>query len=317
MKETLKYAMAIGITAAAMFAYMYEAPPRQAVHELAQNTPAAITEAALAKSTEQSSDPDQVLTHRGLSQAELADIDPASIDWEAMKERYRDVTFGEDPMLDPASMRITDFLPEEIAAYNQLHVVPFNPTVEMKCGLLRLEGDERLEIRESVTTNCLPVYEHPEHPYKSLNIDELRELVVLDNDAEAAEIASIKASNPDERLDFALRAAALSGKSGPVLLAAREAGWFSVDKARPDAEVFADVVNYLALENVAALMGDPRALPRDKASIDVLTNRGISQEQIQHALKTASEIARQTLKTMGEMQRDITGATSILELTNA
>lgn len=150
-----------------------------------------------------------------------------------------------------------------------------------------------------------------------MSVDELRELVALNNDAEAAEIASIKASSPDERLDFALRAAALSGKSGPVLLAAREAGWFSVDTTRPNAEVVSDVVNYLALENVAALMGDPRALPRDKASIEVLTNRGISQEQIQNVLKTANEIALQTLKTMGEMQRDMTGATGILELTNA
>ena len=61
MKETLKYAVAIGITAAAMFAYMYEAPPRQDGQELAKTTPAPTNEAAAAKSAEQASQPHQAL----------------------------------------------------------------------------------------------------------------------------------------------------------------------------------------------------------------------------------------------------------------
>jgi len=35
MKETLKYVVVIGITAATTFAYMYEAPPRQAITDIA------------------------------------------------------------------------------------------------------------------------------------------------------------------------------------------------------------------------------------------------------------------------------------------
>lgn len=320
MKEVMKYVVAVGITALAMFAYIHDGPlglwSEERADEVARVAPSSSSSIAPTQGEEEPLIRQAITPRSQHSAAELADIDPASIDWQAMKERYWDVTFGEDAMLDPASMRITDFLPEEIAAYNKLHVVPFNPTVEMRCGLMRLEGDEQLDIPESVTTNCVPVYERPEHPYKSLSIDELRELVVLNNDAEAAEIASVKAPSPEERLDFALRAAALSGKSGPVLIAAREAGWFSVEESRPDAEVVADVVNYLVLENVAALMGDPRALPSDEDSIDVLSKRGMNQEQIQNVLSTANKIAFETLKAMGEMQRDLTGATSILELTN-
>ena len=36
MKEAMKYALAIAITAAAMFAYMHEAPPEGAVLEVTQ-----------------------------------------------------------------------------------------------------------------------------------------------------------------------------------------------------------------------------------------------------------------------------------------
>ena len=320
MKETLKYALAIGITAAAMFAYMYEAPPRQAVHELAQNTSAPTTKAALAKSTEQASDPHQALPQRELSQAELADIDPASIDWEAMKERYQHLTGGSDAMLSSRSIFITDFSPEEIAAYNKLHVVAFNPSVGERCALDRFVISEEFgyeEPREYFAENCLPVFERPKHPYTDLSVEELRELVELNNDAEAAVFASRNASNDQERIGFAIQAAALSGKSGPLLKASRYIDTFVPSEDLSTDEVMNEIANVLIIEKIAALMGDPRALQDDSGYLNLLAERGLSQEEIQRFQSALDELARENLKAMGEMQRELTGATGILELTNA
>ena len=320
MKETLKYGLAIGITAAAMFAYMYEAPPRQDGQELAKTAPALINEATAAKSVEQASHPHQTPPQRELSPAELADIDPASIDWEAMKERYRGVTFGSDPMLDSASILIIDFSPEEIAAYNKLHVVAFNPSVGTQCALDRFVISEEFgyeEPREYVAENCLPVFERPKHPYTDLSVEELRELVELNNDAEAAVFASRNASNDQERIGFAIQAAALSGNSGPLLKASRYIDTFVPSEDLSTDEVMNEIANVLIVEKIAALMGDPRALQDDSGYLNILAERGLSKEEIQRFQNALDDLARENLKAMGELQRELTGATGILELTNA
>ena len=316
MKETLKYALAIGITAAAMFAYMYEAPPRQAVHELAQNTPAPTTAAAPAKSIEQeASNPNQALPQRELSPAELADIDPASIDWEAMKERYRDVTFGEDPMLVAYSIFIKDFKPEEIAAYNKLHVIPFNPTVGEECSPLLLGGTE--DFPQHTQMNCVPVLGREEHHYRRLRLDELFVLVESNNDAEAAAIASQHFQMEEQdRLGLAIRAATLSGKSGPILKVSRS---YSPNiGSNPTTESIVETVaQFLVLENIAALMGDPRAKPDNPVSLASLKEAGLGQDEIETLRQYIKASADETLRRMGEVQRELTGATGILKLTNA
>ena len=91
MKEAMKYAVAIAITAAAMFAYMYEPPPEGAVQEVTQEASSQHHPSALPTSTTQNADQPK----RELTAAELADIDPASIDWEAMKARYQHLTGGQ------------------------------------------------------------------------------------------------------------------------------------------------------------------------------------------------------------------------------
>ena len=315
MKETLKYALAIGITAAAMFAYMYEAPPRQVGQELAKTAPALTNEATPAKSAEQASKPHQAPPQRELSPAELADIDPASIDWEAMKERYRDVTFGEDPMLAAYSIFIKDFKPEEIAAYNRLHVIPFNPTVGEECSPLLLGGTE--DFPQHTQMNCVPVLEREEHHYRNLSLEELFDLVETNNDAEAAAIASQHFQMKEQdRLGLAIRAATLSGKSGPILKVSRS--YRPNIGSNPTTESIVETVaQFLVLENIAALMGDPRAKPDNPVSLTSLEEAGLDQDEIKTLREYIKTSADETLRRMGEVQRELTGATSILELTNA
>ena len=324
MNQYLKYTLTVAVTAAAMVAYQYEGKPEQAglAQQAPTQVPIQVAEikndiAQVEQSLNATKEPS---TKRELTQAELADIDPASIDWEAMKARYEDVTFGEDPMLHSASILITDFSPEEIAAYNKLHVVAFNPAIGKDCGPKRFVSSEEFpyeEPGEYVADFCTMKYERPKHPYTDLNIDELRELVELNNDAEAAVFASRYATNAQERIGFAFQASALSGKSGPILKAARWGIDFLTGEERPTNKIVDDVANYLVIEKIATLMGDPRALADDSDYMESLIERGVPREEIQFIQEAIDQIALKNLKAIGEMQRDLTGATSILELTNA
>ena len=78
-----------------------------------------------------------------------------------------------------------------------------------------------------------------------------------------------------------------------------------------------DIASVLVIEKMAALMGDPRALKDETGYLEVLVKRGLSQEEIQSYKDDVDEIARRNLKALGEMQRELTGATGILESANA
>jgi hypothetical protein len=111
-----------------MFAYMYEAPPERVVQEVAHQTTSDTTITAQAAIPQQSATQTKS-QERELTAAELADIDPASIDWaEVRKSRGAKDHF--DPMIRSDLFGFLDsvgFSDVEIAAYNALHVVPFNP----------------------------------------------------------------------------------------------------------------------------------------------------------------------------------------------
>ena len=313
MKQTIQFAVAIAVSAAAMFVYMYEPPPERVVQEVGQAAPSPTHQYAPSVGSHPSSNQPAEAPKRELTAAELADIDPASIDWEAVRERYKDITSGRDAMLSPGSILITDFAPEEIAAYNKLHVVPFNPAVRQECGPSRIElGDGVFED----SYGCVPVYERPEHPYESLSIEELRELVEFNADAEAAAIASRYAPTRQERLGFAIQASVLSGKSGPVLRHARRTTTLLVKNPSSE-DIVAHVSRSLVLENVAKLLGDPRATPNYPGSISWLEEAGLNSAEVEDLQQAIKDSAFNLLKQMGEAQRDLTGATSILELTNA
>ena len=98
---------------------------------------------------------------------DLEDVDPADIDWEAIRAR---TPTGDsyDPMLLRWSH--VQYEPTEIAAFNKLAVVPFNPKVADNCGQFAV-SDEGIE--PYVSWGCTPVFERSIHPYEQLGIDEL------------------------------------------------------------------------------------------------------------------------------------------------
>ena len=263
MKETLKYALAIGITAAAMFAYMYEAPPRQAVHELAQNTPAQTTEAALAKSTEQASDPHQALPQRELSQAELADIDPASIDWEALRQS-RGAKDHFDPMIRSDLFAFLDsfeFSDTEIAAYNALHVIPFNPVAEKVCAPSSEGAGSNDGSIDGIVTECVFQLQFLQ-PFSTVTDEELVDLA--QNDPLAAAVLARRASEEGEQFIWTTQAIALSGKSGPALWMA-EHKYLSTELVDPTGTRtphYDSIIKRYSLESIAFELGDPRANPK-------------------------------------------------------
>ena len=116
MNQYFKYAVTAAVTAAAIVAYQYEGKPEQA--GLAQQAPSPVpiqvpeikneitqVEQSLAGVEEPSA-------KRELTQAVLADIDPASIDWEAVKDR---IFPGVDQMLLRFNMQ-AEYSDREIAA---------------------------------------------------------------------------------------------------------------------------------------------------------------------------------------------------------
>jgi hypothetical protein len=260
--------MAIGITAAAMFAYMYEAPPRQAVHELAQNTPAATTEAPRSKSSEQANDLNQVPPQRELSAAELADIDPASIDWEALR-RSRGAKDHFDPMIRSDLFAFLDsfeFSDQEIAAYNALHVIPFNPVAEKVCTSSNKGAGTNEGSVDGTVTECTFQLQFLE-PFLTVPDEELVDLA--QNDPLAAAVLARRASEEGEQFIWITQAIALSGKSGPAL-------WMAEHKYVSTAQIVAtgesvplydSIIKRYSLESIAFELGDPRANPKKYEAI--------------------------------------------------
>ena len=98
MNQYIKYALTVAITAAAMVAYQYEGKPEQVgLAQQAQQAPSQVPEIKneIAQ-VEQAITPEVTTTHTELSSTDLADTNPASIDWDAMTRRFG---YGFDPML--------------------------------------------------------------------------------------------------------------------------------------------------------------------------------------------------------------------------
>ncbi|MFQ3364402.1 MAG: hypothetical protein ACI883_001378 [Candidatus Azotimanducaceae bacterium] len=322
MNQYLKYALTVAVTAAAMVAYQYEGKPEQAglAQQAPIQTPDQVTEikkdiAQVEQSLNATKEPS---TKRELTQAELADIDPASIDWEAMKARYTDIMqgFGGDPMLTGHAHLLDDLTQREIAAYNKLHVVPFNPKIGEVCGQPRaIKG---LYGEEYVSEGCISEFQFPEHPYSNLDLATLKKLVTEDLDPAAAVFASRYATDKQEGIHFALQAAALSEKSGPILqYSRRRYHSISIDERRPTNDVVQDFANRIVLERISARLGDPRAAPEELGLKSFLESRKISSDEIDSVLVGLDEVVGMALKSMAEMQRDTTGSTQIWEIINA
>ena len=117
---------------------------------------------------------------------------------------------GVDPMI---VFGLEDFSDEQIAAYNELHVIPFNPAVGKLCDQT---PDPQFPGMDFEIERCETVRERPSHPYTQLDDEALQALA--ETDAAAALVLGMRVVGDDEaRNRWYLRASALSGKSGPIM----------------------------------------------------------------------------------------------------
>jgi hypothetical protein len=311
MKQTIQFAVAIAVSAAAMFAYMYEPPPDRVVQEVGQAAPSPTHQYAPSVGSHPSSNQPAETPKRELTAAELADIDPASIDWESVSNRIY-------PGIDQMLLRVhgtEEYSPEEVAAFNKLHVIAFNPVTHDVC-----HEKENEYFVDGFATICDDVKERPDHPYASMDYEQLHELA--ESDAAAAVFASRKAERIEDRLGMALRAAALSGKPGPILATAAKEYVTPLRAYTEDNKIASrrdtvpsTVVGRIILESVAQKMGDPRANP--DAWHKHIDDFAKTQDQKEKVLEAINRAARQAMESMALIQQEVTGSTQVRELLDA
>lgn len=311
MKQTIQFAVAIAVSAAAMFVYMYEPPPERVVQEVGQAAPSPTHQYAPSVGSHPSSNQPAEAPKRELTAAELADIDPASIDWESVSNRIY-------PGIDQMLLRVhgtEKYSPEEVAAFNKLHVIAFNPVTHDVC-----HEKENENFVDGFVTICHGAKERPDHPYASMDYEQLHELA--ESDAAAAVFASRKAERIEDRLGMALRAAALSGKPGPILATAKKEYITRLRAYTEDNKIASrkktvpsTVVGRIILESVAQKMGDPRANP--DAWHKHIDDFAETQDQKEKVLEAINKATHQAMESMALIQQEVTGSTQVRELLDA
>lgn len=223
MKETLKYGLAIGISAAAMFAYMYEPPPDKIAAASTNSPPQTYETPALNKEQRQ----------EGISKLMTALNSFAG-------EQQRTSEYWD------AQRKASDKAERE--AYERINIEPWNVrNTRYYSAKESNDGVERFE----------KTWEFPRHHYYSASTEDL--LALAYDDALAAKISADRLIGEDKNLGLSLlfHAAALSGKPGPILDIAQ-----AIDKQLDaDLEPAESDYLYFALKRVAKKMGyTPRPL---------------------------------------------------------
>lgn len=210
----------------------------------------------------------------------------------------------------------------EIAAYDALHVIPWNKIVGQHCEEKSLVDDmDNQEDRDAliaalaehglsdVQRKCGPVFQRHRHQYRELPIAELEALA--ETDAVAAFLMMEDGRLNHDNLGWSLRSAALSEKTGPLLKFAigisLTDGTMGGETERVD-----EVINALVAVRVAQKLGDPRANPQ--AYLDILDSFSTVPDDWETRVE---HNVTQALKTMTDIQRDITGSVQVWEMTNA
>ena len=311
MNKNIKLAtFSVAVVAGLLGTYLMGYLPKQIAEptaDIAQVTP---DTPVLAQTTQPQASGEQTAPQEAVFDPE--NVDPDSIDWEGMRARYNII--GKDPML----LRISrDYTPQEIAAFNQLHVLPFNPQVGEDCGPETIFDPD---VGQIDTYGCTPVLEFPEHPYSELPTEEL--IALAETDAEAAVFASRRVQGVEEQMRFAFRAAALSGKSGPIMeLATSEfSPPDSIDQisnvsSSVRENYILDVTHRIILEQVAEALGDPRANSENwrKRIADFAKSAELQRE----VLDALNKRTKQVLGNLIEIERQTTGKSIVWEKINA
>ena len=309
MSKSLKLATHVAVFAGLLVAYWggYQtasiAEPTADIAQAVTNTP------ELAQTAQPHASGEQTAPQAAAMNPE--DVDPASIDWNSVASRSG---LGVDAMLLQLKVK-AEYSPQEIAAYNKLHVIEFNPVNQELCH--EVENENYVT---GFVTHCSGVREYPDHPYESMSVDELMGLA--EADAAAAVFISKKAETVEERIGFAFRAAALSGKPGPLMkTAVKDLGSSGITYTEDNkitsgnGTVPKTVFTRLILEMVAQKMGDPRANPDSwKKYIDDFAK---TEEDRNAVLEEIQKGVRSAMEHMAETQREITGSTQVRELLDA
>ena len=300
MNQYIKYALTVVVTAAAMVAYQYEGKPEQV--ELAQQAPSPVPE--IKNDTVQV---EQVIRQEGASartniQDSLSGQEAvAQVDWDALEIRL-----GGSFVNMILRLPFDEFSDLEVAAFNELHVIPFNRIAESVC----IESPSKFD-PEGTVRNCDDTYENPPHPYESMSFEELATLA--EADAMAAAYASRKAEKFEDQFGMAIGAAALSGKSGPLLDFAHRSINTGVERVNGQAtQTPRALVAHLIVKDIAQKMGDPRVKP--DAWKEYIASLEIPQNQKEAYETSIAEGIQSVLQGMAEVQREVTGSTQVREL---
>ena len=279
MKQTIQFALAIAASAAAMFAYMYEAPPEKMVQEVAQK--ASGVEPAPSKHDE---DRSMVALKKKVDAARSDDAKEALIaEWVA--------TYGAE--LDKQR---TSQIEKDVQAYESFNVRFYNP-VKTTCSQVETSAaDGEIEHQDV----CEDEYEFPRHPFYSLDNEALQTLAYGEPLAAFIIAERIGPEQPEAALGLLLHAAAISGKPGPLAFAAHETFNFYQVNRKP---TIADIEMHLALAKVTKAMGGENATTSLRVPDDVQI------DQIR-----VDELARKLKSSMAQTQMTVTGSSSLKEL---
>jgi len=220
------------------------------------------------------------------------------VDFEAMRQRFG---MPYDPMI---VMGVGDFSDAEIDAYNELHIIPFNRAVDKVCT-----KEVNPYLPGEFATRCQTIRERLPHPYEEMELGQLRELAR--SDATAALIMGRRALDSNERVEWYLRASALSGKTGPLIaLGERQyTGPLVKEGASRGSKDPTHLIMRLALETAAAKLGDPRAnTVRWQHALEEVAG-----ERYEEAKSKAEHLAVRMLNRMAQIQQEVTGSTQVRE----
>lgn len=285
MKQTIQFALAIAASAAAMFAYMYEAPPEKVVQEVALQ--ALTVEPGPSEHAEDSS---IVALKNKVDAAESDHAKEALIaEWVA--------EYGS--AFEEAR---SDEQAEFVAGFEATNVEPYNPPTTTCNDVVEL-GANGETVRKLV---CESEYDLPRHPYYEWSSSDLATMAY--SEPLAAQILGVRLADerPTESLNLLLHASALSSKVGPLLIAAHNVFHpFRNDGSFKNNET-ANV--HVALLSVARDMGTTH-FGAEEPNYEGKPEVVIDQQRVE---QIASELKRRLVET----QTTVTGATSLKQLFN-
>ena len=195
MKQTIQFALAIAASAAAMFAYMYEAPAERVVQEVAYQ------EVLSTLDNQLSGMPVLTGEERRKNLTKLTST-LNSLGGRQLPSDQQEL--GIEERLEATSV-------SRKTLFEKISVEPWNPS-KIVCTPEPLSNDG--------VERCEETFEFPRHHYYSATTAELLELAYTD--ALAAKIASDRIGRQDPEVAFKLQfhATALSGKAKPLVDAA-------------------------------------------------------------------------------------------------